>query len=457
MAEYPAHLRAEIEKYERKHEENPQGRNFVPLANAYRKAGELQLAEGLLRDGIRLHPDYLSAHIVLGRVLADRGASAEAAAEFRHVLSVDPQNLIALRTMGELAVGDGRADEAGYWFRELLVVDPMNDEARAALAELDAAPADADEFEGGGDWWQGEVEPGPEGEAAFSERVDANAPPEPEADPDAGSESQPQAQREPERETDPERDREPEPEPEGASPEDDAVPSAAAGADEDSGPDEGTAVVPAEHHPIAPTHESLLGEAAGSEEERREPVDGDLVESGAWDAPPVEYEIDAPNAERPAPAGAGEELASETLAELYARQGFTEEAARMYRELIRRRGEEPHLVQRLSELERTAAAADDSGNAWADDSDPSPQDVETPDAAWSAESDAAASIPGSSDRDEREEDAPARDDQVETADRFDGTGRIRRSIRGLVPRRFRNRGGAGGRIRRGRAWRRRSR
>jgi tetratricopeptide (TPR) repeat protein len=157
MAETPSELQAEIEKLERKHAENPEGRYFVPLANAYRKLGQIEAAESLLREGLRRHPEYLSAHIVLGRCLADRAALDEAAGEFRYVLSLDPQNLIALRSLGELAISQGHPDEAGRWYRELLTADPMNDEARRALDSLQTAsaveaspPAPAEEPEGYG-------------------------------------------------------------------------------------------------------------------------------------------------------------------------------------------------------------------------------------------------------------------------------------------------------------------
>lgn len=157
MAEPPAQLNAEIDKYQQKHLENPDGRYFVPLANAYRKLGEFDRSERLLRDGLRQHPDYLSAHIVLGRTLADRGSSSEAAAEFKHVLGIDPQNLIALRSLGELAAAGGQEEEAGHWYRELLAVDPMNDEARQALSVLEGDDQETSAptgFEPAASWWE---------------------------------------------------------------------------------------------------------------------------------------------------------------------------------------------------------------------------------------------------------------------------------------------------------------
>lgn len=234
MADSSSELHLEIETLERKHAENPEGRFFVPLANAYRKMGDVETAEALLRGGIERHPDYLSAHIVLGRCLADRDAIAEAEEEFRYVLSRDPQNLIALRTLGELAAGDGRPREAAEWYRELLSVDPMNEEARQALDTLGSAP-----------------------------------------------------------------DQSPEP-----------------------------STVEIESAEEAP-------EDAADVEWRADEPEDDPADDGA-------FTLSAP------------EVVTETIAELYTRQGLHDRAAEVYRELIRRRGGDAALEARLTEVERLA-------------------------------------------------------------------------------------------------------
>ena len=112
MTAITADTRVEIERLERKHAENPEGRYFVPLANAYRKSGEVDRAIRVLRQGLAKHPDYVSAHIVLGRCFRDEGNVDAAGAEFQHVLTLDTQNLVALRMLGELAAEDGNDDEA---------------------------------------------------------------------------------------------------------------------------------------------------------------------------------------------------------------------------------------------------------------------------------------------------------------------------------------------------------
>jgi tetratricopeptide (TPR) repeat protein len=230
MAESLTDVEAEIEKLEARHGAEPQGRFFVPLADAYRRGGQVERAERLLREALRRHPEYLSAHVVLGRCLEDRGAVEEAASEFRYVLSVDPQNLIALRRLGELAVAAGRAGEATEWYEQLLAVDPANDDARRALQSVPS-----EEF--------------------------------------AGEQ---------------------------------------------------------QHHAV---------DADGRDEH---PQEEQRVLKSEPDDDPVGAEPDD---------SLGNEVVTETIAELYARQGLADRAAAVYRELIRRRGGDPALEARLAELE----------------------------------------------------------------------------------------------------------
>ena len=93
---------AEIAKLEALFSENPDGRVFTHLAEAYRRAGEPERARVLLETGLARHADYASAHVVHGRVLLDLGREEEAEAAFRRVLGLDPENLVALRALGDL-------------------------------------------------------------------------------------------------------------------------------------------------------------------------------------------------------------------------------------------------------------------------------------------------------------------------------------------------------------------
>jgi tetratricopeptide (TPR) repeat protein len=134
---------SEIEKLERRWAENPKGRNFAPLADAYRKAGELDRAIELCQAGLARHPDYVSAHIVYGRCLIDTKNDAGAQEVFRKVLGLDAENILALKILGDIAERNGRFDETVEWLTRLLAADPMNGDAAEALARAKSKAAAA--------------------------------------------------------------------------------------------------------------------------------------------------------------------------------------------------------------------------------------------------------------------------------------------------------------------------
>ena len=134
---------SEIEKLEKRWAENPKGRNFAPLADAYRKAGELDRAIELCKSGLERHPDYVSAHIVYGRCLVDQRQDGAASEVFQKVLSLDPENILALRVLAEICERGKRFEEAVGWLTKLLAVDPMNGDAAEHLARAKGQAAAA--------------------------------------------------------------------------------------------------------------------------------------------------------------------------------------------------------------------------------------------------------------------------------------------------------------------------
>jgi tetratricopeptide (TPR) repeat protein len=125
---------SEIDKLEARYRDNPKGRNFAPLADAYRKAGLIDNAVELCQNGLKLHPDYVSAYIVYARCLVDKKDDASALGVFKQVLGLDGENIIALRGLAELAERNGKYDEEVEWLARLLNADPMNGDAAEALA-----------------------------------------------------------------------------------------------------------------------------------------------------------------------------------------------------------------------------------------------------------------------------------------------------------------------------------
>ncbi len=130
---------SEIEKLERRYQENPQGLTFAPLAEAYRKSGDSQRAIDVLTPGLELHPDYIPASIVLGRCQLDLKDDAAAEAAFAHVLELDSENVIALKALADITERGARFGDASRWLEQLLEVDRSNEEAREQLERVRAS------------------------------------------------------------------------------------------------------------------------------------------------------------------------------------------------------------------------------------------------------------------------------------------------------------------------------
>jgi tetratricopeptide (TPR) repeat protein len=135
---------SEIEKLERRYAENPQGLTFAPLAEIHRKNGEVQRALDLLGSGLKIHPDYIPASIVLGRCHMDLGDVPAAEAAFLHVLALDGENVIALKALADISERLVKFDDAERWLHTLLTVDRSNDDAREQLQRVEIARRQAE-------------------------------------------------------------------------------------------------------------------------------------------------------------------------------------------------------------------------------------------------------------------------------------------------------------------------
>ncbi|MBW7935077.1 MAG: tetratricopeptide repeat protein, partial [Gemmatimonadaceae bacterium] len=130
---------ARVDELKKRYEENPR-RFFAPLANEYRKAGDLAAAIDLCRMHLEEQPGHLSGHIVFGQALFESSQPGEAKRIFEAALNLDPENLIALRHLGDIARGEGDAASARHWYQRVLEADPRNDEVTALIDSLAAPP-----------------------------------------------------------------------------------------------------------------------------------------------------------------------------------------------------------------------------------------------------------------------------------------------------------------------------
>jgi len=131
-------LTPEVERYKVKLQREPQSLVFAQLADAYRKSGMLDEAIRVCREGLKHHPNYASAYMVLGRAYVEKGQLPEAREAFQQALHLSPDNVLAYRLLGQIASVRGEVEEAISAYRTALTLNPFDQETRAALERLEA-------------------------------------------------------------------------------------------------------------------------------------------------------------------------------------------------------------------------------------------------------------------------------------------------------------------------------
>lgn len=386
---------ARIDELKKKFDENP-ARYFAPLANEYRKAGEIEQAIEICRTYLAEKPGHMSGLIVFGQALYEAQRYDEARGTFEQALGLDPENLIALRHLGDISRDTGDIANARRWYQRVLDADPRNEEIATQLASLPTdAPAPpagekAAESTGGASFGWGDINPeseaeqppagvSPDATTAVMEpiRLEQSKP----AEITFGTSSDRESGRDAGRTSDEASSLTIEP----ASLEEEIRPSGATPAAEgieravefESPPPgrrsvgdfevEEDFVVPAESDRPADGLEVMEFEAptesagrdSGLEVMEFEPPP---TASVARDSELEVMEFEAPE-ELHAPAGppraptppspgdAPEAFVTETMAELYLQQGYRDDALGVYRQLLERSPNDPHLRERIRQLE----------------------------------------------------------------------------------------------------------
>ena len=137
------YLPPEIEKYYDKWKKDPQSRVFAQLADAYRKNGMLDEAIEVCLEGLKVHPSYSSARMVLVRAYQEKGLDGEAGNELTEIIRNDPDNMLAHRMLADLSYKEGRLEEAIEQYHKVLSLTPLDREIRTILEKAEANLAEA--------------------------------------------------------------------------------------------------------------------------------------------------------------------------------------------------------------------------------------------------------------------------------------------------------------------------
>lgn len=116
---------------------DPKSRLFYPLAEELRKVGRADEAEQILRDGLAVHPSYVSAWVSLGRVLKERGKLQEAVDVLTRASGFDAGNVVVARLLGESYLGLGDKLAAVKKLKLVHALMPADEELEKQIEQLD--------------------------------------------------------------------------------------------------------------------------------------------------------------------------------------------------------------------------------------------------------------------------------------------------------------------------------
>ena len=123
--------------YLKKYQDDPNSRVFAPLAEAYRKAGLIDEAIEIAREGLRKHPHFSGGKVALGRALFDKKQYDEVLQTLQPVVRDGPDNLAAQRLIAESALMLGQVAEALGAYKMFLYFSPSDPEVAKIVQELE--------------------------------------------------------------------------------------------------------------------------------------------------------------------------------------------------------------------------------------------------------------------------------------------------------------------------------
>ena len=132
----PAETAMEIDRLATQLAKDPQSKVFMPLAEEYVKVGMWQEAAGVLEDGLKYYPGFITAMVALGRAYDQMGQPTKAKAILEESIKLSPENLRAHRTLIKIYVGQEQHDLALQSCAVILRVNPRDEEALSVQSAL---------------------------------------------------------------------------------------------------------------------------------------------------------------------------------------------------------------------------------------------------------------------------------------------------------------------------------
>jgi tetratricopeptide (TPR) repeat protein len=123
-------------------DQDPNSQIFAALAEAYRKKGDLDRAFRLCQNGLKVHPSYGPAHVVMAKINLDRRLFDWAEAELRKAIELDGNSRAIELLLAEIYIYKGEFNRAITLLKRLHQSDPTNSQIEKLLQIAVKLPED---------------------------------------------------------------------------------------------------------------------------------------------------------------------------------------------------------------------------------------------------------------------------------------------------------------------------
>lgn len=134
--QHAAESALEIDRLATQLAKDPRSKAFLPLADEYGKVGMWQEAAGVLEDGLKLYPGFVTAMVALGRAYDQMGQATKSRAILEESIKLSPENLRAHRTLIKIYQSQGLNEPALQSCAVILAVNPRDEEALSVQSAL---------------------------------------------------------------------------------------------------------------------------------------------------------------------------------------------------------------------------------------------------------------------------------------------------------------------------------
>ncbi len=132
-----------IEKLQKKLSKEPNSLIFMQLAEEYRKEGQVNDALRVLHEGLKRHPNYWTARVSVGRIYYQGGDLVHALDELEIVIRAVPDNLLANRMVGDIYLRQNRPQEALKRYKMVQMLNPADQEVAIHIQKLETHLTDS--------------------------------------------------------------------------------------------------------------------------------------------------------------------------------------------------------------------------------------------------------------------------------------------------------------------------